>query len=94
MAAPVSKVLSSANKDRTVFPPGKADTGIYGRWSMSEINLEQQRAPVVEALIRAGAEVRQEYLDWIRAEKLFWPASKPRIEGLLYEALIRSPGRI
>ena len=51
-------------------------------------------APVVEALIRAGAEVRQEYLDWIRAEKFLFPASKPRTEELLYEALIRTPGRI
>ena len=43
--------------------------------------------PIVEAVIQAGAEVHQEYLDWIRAEKLLLPASKPGIERLLYEAL-------
>ncbi|HEY1239639.1 MAG TPA: ankyrin repeat domain-containing protein, partial [Bryobacteraceae bacterium] len=46
-------------------------------------------APVVEALIRAGANVHPEHLDWIRAQKLLFPASKPRIEELLHEALKR-----
>jgi ankyrin repeat protein len=46
-------------------------------------------APVVEALIQAGAKVRREYLDWIRAQQILFPASKPRLEELLHEASTR-----
>jgi ankyrin repeat protein len=46
-------------------------------------------APIVEALIQAGAKLRREYLDWIRAEKLLFPASKPRLEKLLQDASTR-----
>jgi ankyrin repeat protein len=66
----------------------------HALWASIHHDPSVDYAPVVEALIRAGADVRQEYLDWIRAEKLLWPASKPRIEELLYEAVVRSPGRI
>jgi ankyrin repeat protein len=48
-------------------------------------------APIVEALIQAGAKVYPEDRDWIREEKLLLPTSKPRIEELLRQALTRSP---
>jgi len=66
----------------------------HALWASIHHNPTVDYAPVVEAVIRAGAEVLQEYLDWIRAEKLLFPASKPRIEQLLREALISKPGRI
>ena len=45
-------------------------------------------ASVVEALILAGAKVRREHVDWIHAQKLLCPASKPRLEEILREAQI------
>jgi hypothetical protein len=58
-------------------------------WASAHHDPAVDYAPVVDALVLAGAAVRQEYLDWIRGQQLFLPDSKPRMEERLRRALTK-----